>query len=203
MRAAARVHSAWASAALAGSDVPLDSFEPPFPEGQGGRVAEAALQVASEVGALADTWRNAPLQALARLHAVASAGDPHAEPGGRPRDEPGVSERLATLAEVVSRSQVAGVIVSAVVHGELLTLRPFGSLDDVVARAASRVVLVQRGVDPDAIAVPEMGIVELGDGAYQRAAQGFAEGTSAGVAHWVTFHAAAVQRGATYSRTLC
>jgi hypothetical protein len=90
-----------------------------------------------------------------------------------------------------------------VVHGELLTLRPFGSADDLVARAASRVVLVQRGVDPDALTVPEMGLLELGQDAYGAALDGFAEGSSAGLARWLTFHSAALQRGIGFTRTLC
>jgi hypothetical protein len=95
------------------------------------------------------------------------------------------------------------VVLAGVVHGELMTLQPFGTVDGIVARAASRVVLVQTGVDPDALVVPEMGIVELGEPAYRDALDGFAGGTAAGLAHWLTFHAAAVQRGAAFARTLC
>ena len=203
VRAAARVHSAYASASLAGSDVAIDDFAPPFADDESGRIAAAALNASSEVGAVAGTWRMAPLQALARLHTVAANGLVAAEHLGRPREDQGVSERLATLADVVSATSAAGVIVSAVVHAELLTLQPFGSVDDLVARAASRVVLVQTGVDPDAIAVPEMGLIELGADAYRVALDGFAGGTQDGLAHWVTFHAAAVQRGAAFARTLC
>lgn len=203
VRALARVHSAWASAALAGCEIGLDNFEPPFADDESGRVAEASLQASSEVGGMADVWRNAPLQVLARLHAVASARLVGPDARGRPRADPVVGRRLATLAEVVSQTAVSGVVESAVVHGELMTLRPFGSVDDIVARAASRVVLVQRGVDPDALTVPEVGLQQLGADAYRDALDGFAAATPQGLAHWITFHAAAVQRGATYTRTLC
>jgi hypothetical protein len=188
---------------LAGSDVALDDFAPPFADDESGRIAAAALNVSSEVGAVAGTWRMAPLQALARLHTVAAKGLVAPDHLGRPREDHGVSERLATLADVVSATSAAGVIISAVVHAELLTLQPFGSVDDLVARAASRVVLVQTGVDPDAIAVPEMGLIELGTDAYRVAVDGFVGGTQDGLAHWVTFHAATVQRGAAFARTLC
>jgi hypothetical protein len=188
---------------LAGSDVAMEHFEPPFPDDQSGRLAEAALHAASEVGALAETWRSAPLQALARLHAVAAAGLSGEEELGRPKRAAGVSERLGMLAETVSNTEVSGVISSAVVHAELMTLQPFGTADDIVARAASRVVLVQRGVDPDAITVPEMGLIDLGEGAYRSALDGFASGEPRGLAHWISFHAASVQRGAAFARTLC
>jgi hypothetical protein len=203
VRAEARSRSAWASATLAGSDIAWDAFTPPFADDASGVLAHAALQVAGEVGGLAETWRRAPLQALARLHAVAMAGRAASDELGRPRPDAGVAERLATLAEVVSVSEAPGVLVAGVVHGELLTLRPFGSADDLVARAASRVVLVQRGVDPDALTVPEMGLLELGQDAYGVALAGFAEGSSAGLARWLTFHSAALQRGIGFTRTLC
>ena len=158
---------------------------------------------AAEVGGLADTWKRAPLQALARLHTVAMTGQvPDAELG-RPRVAAGVSERLTMLAEVATVSESSGVVVAGIVHAELMTLQPFGSGNDVVARAASRVVLVARGVDPDALTVPEMGLLELGADAYRDALESFAGGTSSGLAKWLTFHAASVQRGATFARTLC
>jgi hypothetical protein len=94
-------------------------------------------------------------------------------------------------------------VVSAVVHAELFAIAPFGTVDDIVARAASRVVLVQRGVDPDAIAVPEVGLLDLGADDYIDALQGFTSGGADGLAHWITFHAAALQRGASFARTLC
>ncbi|HEX5018797.1 MAG TPA: oxidoreductase [Actinomycetes bacterium] len=203
VRAAARVHSAWASARLAGSDVVMDQFDPPFADDESGRLAAAALHAASEVGSLAATWKRAPLQALARLHTVAAAALVEEEALGRPRAAAGVSERLATLADVVASTAVPGVIVSAVVHGELLAIEPFGSVDDIVARAASRVVLVESGVDPDAITVPEVGLIDLGADAYASALQGFVGGRPTDVGHWITFHAAAVQRGAAFARTLC
>lgn len=203
VRAAARIRSAWASARLAGCALPWEAFEPPFDDDDEGHLAASALNVAGEVGASAETWRRAPLQSLARLHAVAMAGQVAAETLGRPRPEPAVGVRLATLAEVVTTTRAPGLLVSAVVHGELLTLRPFGSGDDLVARAASRVVLVARGVDPDALTVPEMGLLDLGIDDYAAAADGYATGTPEGLARWVTFHAASVQRGIAVARTLC
>lgn len=203
VRAAARLRSAWASARLAGADLSWDSFAPPFTDDEDGRVAHAALQVATEVGGLAGTWKRAPLQALARLHIVGMTGEVPDDELGRPRPDTGVSERLTTLADVVAGSESSGVVVAGVVHAELMTLQPFAAGNDLVARAASRVVLVARGADPDALTVPEMGLLELGADAYRGALDAFAGGTPAGLAQWLTFHAASVQRGATFARTLC
>ncbi|MCZ3385777.1 MAG: oxidoreductase [Actinomycetia bacterium] len=203
VRAAARLRSAWASSQLAGAGVAWEEFSPPFDDDASGRLARAALQVAGEVGGLVDTWKRAPLQALAKLHTVAMAGLVSADDLGRPRAEAGVSDRLTTLADVVTATDAPGVLVAGVVHAELMTLQPFGSADDLVARAASRVVLVSRGVDPDALTVPEMGLLELGADPYRAALDAFAGGTPTGLARWLTFHAASVQRGAAFARTLC
>jgi Fic family protein len=107
------------------------------------------------------------------------------------------------LADVVTASESSGVVVAGIVHADLMTLQPFASGNDLVARAASRVVLVARGADPDALTVPEMGLLELGADAYEEALDAFAGGTPTGLAHWLTFHAASVQRGAAFARTLC
>jgi hypothetical protein len=203
VRAAARLRSAWASARLTGSDFEWDDFAAPFGDDERGRLANAALQVAGEVGGLADTWKRAPLQVLARLHTVAMSERVPDDQLGRPRSGAGVSERLTTLAEVVTATNAPGVLVAGVVHAELMTLQPFGSADDLVARAASRVVLVSRGVDPDALTVPEMGLLELGGDSYATALAAFATGSPTGLAQWLTLHAASVQRGATFARTLC
>jgi hypothetical protein len=203
VRAAARLRSAWASAQLAGADIEWDDFAAPFDDDERGSLANAALQIAGEVGGLADTWKRAPLQVLARLHTVAMSERVAEDALGRPRADPGVSERLTTLADVVTETNAPGVLVAGVVHAELMTLRPFGSADDLVARAASRVVLVSRGVDPDALTVPEMGLLELGADSYVSALAAFAGGSPTGLAQWLTFHAASVQRGASFARTLC
>lgn len=203
VRATARLRSAWASAELDGGGVPWDEFAPPFPDTEQGHRSQCALQVATEVGGLADTWKRAPLQALARLHTVAMTDRVPADELGRPRADAGVSERLTTLADVVTASDAPGVLVAGVVHAELIALRPFGSADGLVARAASRVVLVARGVDPDGLTVPEMGLLDLGVDSYREALEEFAGGTPQGLARWLTFHAASVQRGAAFARTLC
>ncbi len=48
-----------------------------------------------------------------------------------------------------------GVVASGVLHLELLRLHPFDAANGRLARAAARVVLRARGLDPDHLAVPE------------------------------------------------
>ncbi|WP_147124115.1 oxidoreductase, partial [Nocardia neocaledoniensis] len=170
-----------------------------------GRVSDPVLAGALRVGQALDgdaltnlvgTWQRAPLQALARLHLLAAAdlvGDE--QELGRPRSTPGVAERLDMLAQTIQVSKAPAPVIAAVVHGELLTLRPFGTADGVVARAAARLVAVSSGLDPRSLGVPEVFWLRRRQ-AYLDAAAGFGMGTPEGVGGWVLFCTAALEDGA-------
>jgi len=156
-------------------------------------VVRGAARAYVELGALVGVWRQAPRQALARLHTLAARDVAGVDELGRPG--PGeATDRLAQLAEVLAATRAPALVVAAVVHGELATLAPFGSADRVVAMAASRLVLVERGLDPGAYAVVELGHQDRP--AYEAALRGFATGTGAGLTTWVRHYGDAVQAGA-------
>ena len=159
-----------------------------------------ALRVAQALeggqGPLIAVWRKAPLQALARLHMLAAADQVDADQLGRPRSAPDVGPRLELLAELVTgKTQATAPVIAAVAHGELLTLRPFGSSDGVVARAVSRLVTISAGLDPHGLGVPEVSWMRQ-PSTYREAARGFAEGTPAGLAAWLVLCCRAMQSGA-------
>lgn len=156
-------------------------------------VVRGAARAYVELGGLVGTWQQAPRQALARLHTLAARDVAGVDELGRPR--PGeATGRLAQLAEVLAATRAPALVVAAVVHGELATLRPFGSADRVVAMAATRIVLVERGLDPGGYAVVEVG--HLDRSAYEKALQGFTSGTETGLATWVQHVGDALQAGA-------
>ncbi|MER5639359.1 oxidoreductase [Kitasatospora sp. NPDC002227] len=95
------------------------------------------------------------------------------------------------------------LVVSSVVHGELLALRPFGSHNGVVARAAQRIVLIAEGLDPKAICPAEVGFVELGTAAYREALAGYLSGTAEGMAAWIGHCGAALRLGVRESTAVC
>jgi hypothetical protein len=97
----------------------------------------------------------------------------------------------------------SAIVVAAVVHGELLALRPFGTRDALIARAAERLVLRTRGLDPRGITVPEVGHALQGRTDYAATAEGFAEGTPEGVAAWIAFCARSVSFGADEALAIC
>ncbi|MCP2278215.1 hypothetical protein SAMN04244553_5875 [Nocardia amikacinitolerans] len=194
--AEAAVRAARSSAAIDGgsTDLPAD-----------GRVEDPILAGSLRVGQALDgdalrnltsTWQRAPLQALARLHLLAAADlVSDEELLGRPRTDPGVAERLDLLAQTVLTTKAPAPVVAAVVHGELLALRPFGTADGIVARAASRLVSVARGLDPHSLGVPEVFWLRRKQ-AYDAAAAEFGTGRPDAVGGWVIFCCGALEDGA-------
>ncbi|MDH6578987.1 oxidoreductase [Kitasatospora sp. MAP5-34] len=113
-----------------------------------------------------------------------------------------LAQLLAARAEG-SPSGTPALVVSAVVHGELLALRPFGSHNGMIARAAQRIVLIAEGLDPKAICPAEVGFAELGTAAYQRALQGYLSGTAVGMAAWIAHCGEALRLGVRESTAVC
>lgn len=218
----AALRGARASAALDGADWALEEVRRRTDFGVTGepRTVGAALRVTAESGQLLDVWQQSPLRVLARLHLVAAGGGAPDETVGRPRlareevDGPGlglalpeadeVAARLEGLAELVVRgSSAPALVTAAVVHGELLSLRPFGSYNGPVARAAERIVLVGSGLDPKAICPAEVGQAEQGLDAYTSALRAYASGSPEGVAAWITHCGRAVELGVRESTAVC
>lgn len=180
----------------------LDGGPLQFSAGDGDRdpVLAGALRVAEALeggeGALVGVWRRAPLQAIARLHALAAADLVEGGALGRPRGDEGVGRRLELLADIVTgATRVPAAVLAAVAHGELLTLEPFGSADGVVARAVSRLITIASGLDPHGLGVPEMHWMRRSD-SYRAAARGFATGTPDGLATWLILSSEALHAGA-------
>ncbi|QXJ23153.1 oxidoreductase [Actinomadura graeca] len=211
------LRGARASAVLEGSPVTLDALRVSDPPAD--PVVQGALRVSAELGALSETWRQAPRQVLARLYVLAAADAIETEELGRPRmdDRPvkdilglgeppspaEVATRLDALSGLLTRpTKAPALVVAAIVHGELLALRPFGWGDGIVARAAQRVTLVSRGLDPKSLTAPEVGHAELA-GEYAEAIRGYASGTSEGVAAWIAHCAAATAAAARDSQAIC
>jgi hypothetical protein len=195
------LRGARASAALDGVEVPLALLR----SGAAGDdpKVRGALRVSAALGDVADTWQRAPLQVLARLHLLAAAGTARSEALGRPSGRPDVAARLDALGRLVAGgSAVPAVVLAAVVHAELRTLGPFGSADGIVARAAARLTLISRGLDPKAVTVPEVGHLER-QAEYEAALTGYGSGSAEGVAAWLRHCCAAVEFGSREALAIC
>ena len=180
----------------------LDGGPPQLPaEGlPGGPILAGAVRVAEALQGgqttLVGVWQRAPLQALARLHMLAAADLAEQDRLGRPRDDRDVARRLELLAELAAgATSVPAPVLAAVMHGEILTLLPFGSADGVVARAVSRLVTIASGLDPHGLGVPEVYWMRRA-GEYRTAAQRFATGTPEGLRDWLMMCGRGLQDGA-------
>jgi hypothetical protein len=192
--AEASLRAARASSVLDGGSLQLSDDGEPDPVLAGAlRVSEALEGGATS---LVGVWQRAPLQAIARLHALAAADLVDDDQLGRPRGDHEVGARLALLADIVTGgTKVPATVLAAVVHGELLTLEPFGTADGVVARAVSRLASIASGLDPHGLGVPEVYWMQR-SGDYRAAARGFASGTPDGLTAWLVLSARALHAGA-------
>jgi hypothetical protein len=190
-----------ASARLEGSDLPPAPEEGEDPAvallagGGGDAVARAAVRLGVELLGLVPVWGRSPLQALARMHALAASGSLPDDELGRPADAAGAA-RLAELARVVAvPTQAPGLVVAALVHAEVATSGAFAAHGGMVARAAERLVLVVKGVDPASVVVPEAGHAAEPAG-YAAALTAYARGDAQGIQQWLQYASQALARGA-------
>jgi hypothetical protein len=180
------LRGAHASAVLEGSASSL----PQVRDGEGDETAVAAVRVSTELLSLVPTLGRSPLQALARIHALAGAGSVEPERLGRPRDAESAARLRDVAAVLTSRTEAPALLVAALVHAELVTAAPFPSHNGIVARAVERLVLAARGVDAKSLVVPEAGHLAL-RAAYESNLRGYAEGGAAGVHAWTLYAAEA------------
>jgi hypothetical protein len=188
--AEASLRAAVASAALEGHGYDLDEVRAGTVTDP---VVQGALRVAEGVTGLVDLWPRAPRQALARLHVLAARGVV-AEPDlGRLT---GGAERIDALAHLVAGNErTPPLLLAAIVHAELLTLRPFAGPAGIVARAAARLTLIGRGLDPRGLLAVEVGHRSR-EPEYVGASGAYATGTPDGVRSWLRHYAAAVEAAA-------
>jgi hypothetical protein len=185
------LRGAHASAMLEGAQETLESMR----SGDSPPTAQAALRVSTELLGLVPTLTKSPLQAFARMHALAGKGVAADDDLGRPRNDEAAA-RLRQLAEILSApTDAPALVVAAVVHAELATLAPFVSHNGIVARAAERLVLAGRGVDAKSLVVPEAGHLKLRP-QYESNLRGYRDGGPPGVHSWLLYSAEAYAAGA-------
>ena len=218
----AALRGARGSAALSGADWALEEVRrrTDFGSEPEALTVGAALRLTAEAGQLLSIWRQSPLRVLARLHLVAASGAGDDDTVGRPRlpgevvDEPLIGAPLPDVAELTGRldglaelvitgTEAPALVTAAVVHGELLALRPFGSCNGLVARAAERIVLVGSGLDPKSICPAEVGHAEQGRAAYVAAFEAYLTGTPEGMAAWIAHCGRALELGVRESTAVC
>lgn len=219
--AESRVRGARASAALDGVEIDLAVVRdlmrgatawPTSPDPLAAML-RGAVQATAETEHIREMVLTAPSQALARIHVAAAGHLLPASQVGRPRrageisqelsdlgpapDELALGQRLAGILDLLLHMKDApAVVVAALVHAEIATIRPFVRGNGLVARAMERAVIRASGLDPTGVAVPEVGHGAAGGAAYLGALAAYGSGSPHGVGLWVTHCARAVVAGA-------
>lgn len=202
----------FATAALDGAQMPKDPTMEPEVSPMGS-LSDQGLLVTAEADLQRLAFRTEPLKVLARLHTFVSTD----EDRGRPRTTNDVNdplrlgslpphevlqERMSQLVDLVIESKASSILVAAIVHAELVTLRPFTQGSYLVARASTRLILAARDVDNDGLVMSEYGAFLLGRPAYVKALTGYISGTREGVAAWVAWQGEAIRRGIEMAKEL-
>ncbi|MCW2768992.1 MAG: oxidoreductase [Aeromicrobium sp.] len=180
-----------ATASLEGSTYDAETLA----AGGGDEVARGAVRLSTELLGLLPVWSRSPVQALARIHALAAAGTTDDADLGRPVNPAGV-ERLTELAWMLGQpTEAPGLVVAALVNAEITAAGAFASHNGIVGRAAERLVMVAKGVDPASVLVPEAGHAAEPDG-YRSALAAYSSGTPTGVHQWLMYASQAFTRAA-------
>lgn len=226
--AESRVRGAQASAALEGATVPLDlvrdvmrgAAQWPLEPDPVELVARGAVTATAESEHVRSLVVSAPLQALARLHVAAASGLLPDDQLGRPRIEGESSAELLDLGAAPSASElrdridllvgvmtagsaVPALVVAALAHAEIATIRPFVRGNGVVARAVERALVQASGLDPTGVVVTEAGHATQGGPAYLGALAAYGTGTPEGLGLWIGHCADAIVAGAAQGQQIC
>ena len=223
VRAEAGLRVTRSSCAIEGVRVPLSLVRSLATEGGHAPVVAGALRATALVESLMPSLGSrgaAPLpplrQLLVRVHVAAAGGWLSEGDIGllraveQPQDLTGLgwapvgdelAARVDLLDQTLRATSVPALVVGAVVHGELLALRPFRAGNGLVARAVARLVLTTRGLDPTGSVIAEATWAAALN-PYLGAAAGFATGTADGVAAWLRSCGAAVVDGALEARAV-
>lgn len=213
----AALQAARSSAAIDGIDISMVAWTSgdAFDDSPIGHAAAGVWRLEEALRELVPIWGTAPMQALARMHSLVARDLVDAELLGRPRateeaDDPlrikslpsidMMKVRLGAIADFSTEPPtVPAIVEAAIVHGELLALRPFAWGSGLIARASMRLVLGHRGLDPDLLVMTDAAIYSIGRPAYVDAVRGYLSGTPDGVARWIRFCAEATSVGARLS----
>jgi hypothetical protein len=97
---------------------------------------------------------------------------------------------------VVLEPGLPAMLEAAIVHGELMALRPFHWGSGLVARASIRTIFRARGLDPSSFTTPERGMYEIGRHEYVSAVRAFQAGTLPAMRRYIAWFTSAVRLGA-------
>ena len=195
----------YASAALDGARMPDDTQADPDNSAMG-RLSDSGLLITAAADEWWSTFSHSPMQVWARMHSLLDNSPDRGQPRlddvvvdplhlpGVP-SAPDMNARLLQLADAIVHSRAPAVLISAIAHAELATIRPFRNGSYLIARASSRLVLRSRGADRLGAASVEFGEFAVGRPNYVKALQSYGQGTTAGIVDYLSAFDAWVEQG--------
>lgn len=149
-----------------------------------------------------------PLAAAGRLgHAEVATPRPEGVapletgPGTAPQGS-ALEDRLGGLLHLLEAPEAPALVRAAVVHGEMLVVRPFSAGNAALGRLLVRHLVTRDGLEPTGVAVPDV-YAARAPAAYAQAASAYASGTPEGVVAWVVWQAEALLLGIDQAREIC
>lgn len=103
-------------------------------------------------------------------------------------------ERLAQIVALIDTPNLPALVRVALVHVEMLTVRPFALANGALGRLLVRHLSVRDGLDPTGVSVSDYYAGRV-PGAYAEAAQAYASASLEGVVAWIIWQAEALLEG--------
>lgn len=103
-------------------------------------------------------------------------------------------ERLAQIVTLIDTPNLPALVRLALVHAEMLTVRPFALANGALGRLLVRHLSVRDGLDPTGVSVSDYYAGRV-PGAYAEAAQAYASASLEGVVAWIIWQAEALLEG--------
>lgn len=103
-------------------------------------------------------------------------------------------ERLAQIVALVDTPNLPALVRVALVHAEMLTVRPFALANGALGRLLVRHLSVRDGLDPTGVSVSDYYAGRV-PGAYAEAAQAYTSASLEGVVAWIIWQAEALLEG--------
>ena len=103
-------------------------------------------------------------------------------------------ERLEQIMALVDTPNLPALVRLALVHAEMLTVRPFALANGALGRLLVRHLSVRDGLDPTGVSVSDYYAGRV-PGAYAEAAQAYASASLEGVVAWIIWQAEALLEG--------
>lgn len=103
-------------------------------------------------------------------------------------------ERLAQIVALIDTPNLPALVRVALVHAEMLTVRPFALANGALGRLLVRHLSVRDGLDPTGVSVSDYYAGRV-PGAYAEAAQAYTSASLEGVVAWIIWQAEALLEG--------